>query len=230
MHVGVLRKLQEMGIRLAAISGCSAGALVGALFAAGHAPAAILEIAESLPFSQILTPAWSRRGLLDTAGLGRFLQKHLPENFEGLSMPFTCNATDVERSETIYFSSGRLVPALLASCCIPLVFRAVEWEGRILLDGGILNNLPIEPLEATCDRVIGSHCNHTGEFYAIRSPKQIGERSFRLAVNQNIRGRAARCWRLIDPPQMGEYDVFAYKKLRAIEAIGYLAASEMDWG
>ncbi|MGL1465725.1 patatin-like phospholipase family protein, partial [Vibrio parahaemolyticus] len=84
----------------------------------------------------------------------------IPHNtFEGLNMPLHVAATDILRGETVYFSSGELAKALMATSCVPVAFEPVKYQGMELFDGGILNNLPIEPLEFNCDALIGVHVN-----------------------------------------------------------------------
>jgi NTE family protein len=63
------------------------------------------------------------------------------------------------QGESVFYSSGELIKPVLASCSIPGLFEPVSFEGRVLVDGGVLNNMPIEPLQSLCDFIIGSHCN-----------------------------------------------------------------------
>jgi NTE family protein len=227
MHIGVLQALEEFQIRPTCVSGCSAGSLIGALYSAGHSPATILQLAESLPILPLLQLTFQSQGLLNMGGLKKWIKNHLPATFEELQYPFHCNATDLEYSETVFFSKGSLLEPLMASCCIPLVFRPITIGEKSLVDGGIMNNLPVEPLLDQCDHIIGSHCNHPGTYRETRTTRAIGERSFRNAINQNTLHRRTKCWIYVDPPEMGPFDVMNISKAREMYQIGYQATLAM---
>lgn len=142
-HAGVLKVLEEEGLRPDLIVGTSAGSLAGVFLAAGVSAARTAMWAEALRWSSLARPVISRMGLLTNDRLGDLLERALPvRTFEELEIPFACVATDLETSEPLVLQSGELLPALQASCAIPGLFTPVELDGRLLADGGMTANVP----------------------------------------------------------------------------------------
>jgi NTE family protein len=142
-HAGVLKVLEEEGLRPDLIVGTSAGALAGAFLAAGVSAARTVMWAEALRWSSMARPALSRLGLLSNERLGELLERALPaRTFDELLIPFACMATDLQTGEPVVLGDGDLNSALRASCAIPGLFLPVEREGRLLIDGGVMSNVP----------------------------------------------------------------------------------------
>lgn len=152
----MLRALAEAGIRPDVIVGCSVGSINGAAFAAEPNMDGVRRldriwrrIAEGDPdlmpsrFMPIVAQM-ARKGtaMHDPNRLAELLDDELvTKTFDGLAIPFHCVATDLESASEHWFDSGRLVPALLASAALPAVYPAVEYRGRTLIDGGVLNEV-----------------------------------------------------------------------------------------
>ncbi len=147
-HVGVIRWLEEHGYTIESISGCSMGALIGGYYAAGKLDAYIEWLSSSDMLDLIK--------LLDIKGSGgvvsgRHLMKKLENLMDGdkqiedLNIKFTAVTTDIDAQKEIWFSSGSLIHAIRASISIPLFFTPYEYEGMLLVDGGVLNPVPIAP-------------------------------------------------------------------------------------
>ena len=146
------------------------------MFAAGYSPDHIFEIVVSSNTLKAMRPAWSRSGLVRMQKVEEVYLKYIPHNtFEHLKIPLTVNATDLYAGETVYFSSGELLKPVMASCSIPGLFEPIVHNGVTLIDGGILNNMPIEPLLGKYDYIIGSHCNP----YGYNKPLSLWRLSFR---------------------------------------------------
>ncbi|MFC0183251.1 NTE family protein [Pseudarcicella hirudinis] len=221
-HLGVLKGLLEQGIQPDMLSGCSAGSIAGAMFAAGYSPDHIFEIVVSNISYRTFRPALSRLGLFKIENIENLYAKYLPHNsFENLKIPLTINATDLYKGETEYFSSGELIKPILASCCIPGLFEPVRFNDKIYIDGGVLNNMPIEPLEGKCDFIIGSHCNPYGVPKRLVSMKSVIEKTLLLAINNNTRSRANRCDFVIEPGGLRDFDPFSISKAKELFTIGY---------
>lgn len=141
-HLGVLDALTDAGMRPTEICGCSAGAIIGALFAAQEEPDAEGLLRDTRLRSLVGLSA-TGTGVFSTAKLETFLRERLPKNIEDLRVPLVINATDMVTGDEVVFRKGPLVPALLASSAIPGIFPLVELNGRLLADGGVLNNLPL---------------------------------------------------------------------------------------
>jgi NTE family protein len=228
-HLGVLKALQEKKVKISAISGCSAGAIIGAMFAAGYSPEHIFEIVISAATLRALRPAWSRSGLLKMQKAEDVYLKYIPHNsFERLQIPLTVNATNLYLGETIYFSSGELLKPVMASCCIPGLFEPITFRENILVDGGVINNMPIEPLLTKYDYIIGSHCNPFGKQTMPKSMSTIVQKSLFLAINNNSKGRLSQCDLVIEPPGLKIFDPYDVRKASEIFKVGYEFASKLD--
>jgi NTE family protein len=228
-HLGILKALQEKKLEISGISGCSAGAIVGAMFAAGYSPEHIFEIVISSATLRAMRPAWSRSGLLKMQKAEEVYLKYIPHNsFERLQIPLTVNATNLYIGETIYFSSGELLKPVMASCCIPGLFEPITFRENILVDGGVLNNMPIEPLLSKYDYIIGSHCNPFGKQTMPKSMSSIVQKSLFLAINNNSKGRLAQCDLVIEPPALKLFDPYDVRKASEIFKAGYEFASKLE--
>ncbi len=145
-HIGVIDALENHGFTINSVTGCSMGAVVGGIYAAGG-----LEKFRKWAFSLERTDlfklydfVFSSQGLIRGERVFKQIERYIPDrNIEDLSIPFKALATDLNAQKEIVFSSGSLYRALRASSAIPAVVKPAEFEGLELLDGGILNPLPI---------------------------------------------------------------------------------------
>ena len=99
--------------------------------------------------------------------------------------------------------------------------KLIEIEGNFYVDGGVLNNLPVEPLEGICDVVIGVNCNHLPEESNIKNMKSLIERSVIMTMNFNVYSRKSKCDYFIEAPGLGKYGVFDIKKASDLFQAGY---------
>jgi len=144
-HLGVLAGLERHGYRVRAISGTSAGGIVAAIYAAGYSPAEMLE-----RFTQIdqSTLYGHRPGelpaILGVAGINQILQEMIGDRtFEQLNIPCALTAVDLATGEEVILQSGRVIDATLATMALPGIFPPHPWEGRYLVDGGIVDPVPV---------------------------------------------------------------------------------------
>lgn len=145
-HVGVLRAFEENAIPIDAIAGASAGALVGGLYAAGLSIAQLELLARKFRWRHMGRPSFSRLGLQSNAPMEKFLRAYLPvTRFEDLRIPFAALATDlVAGAPVVLRDTGDLTFAIRASVCLPAFYVPVrDPQGRLLVDGGLVANLPI---------------------------------------------------------------------------------------
>ncbi|MGN6248827.1 MAG: patatin-like phospholipase family protein [Ginsengibacter sp.] len=225
-HLGVLKVLDELKIIPSAISGVSAGAIFGALYSSGKSPDEILSLAKNnsyLTFSNFL---WRKEGLFSMETLRKILTQHLPEDFESLKIPLYVNATNFLHNKTVYFSSGELIKPLIASASFPVLFEPVSTQAGRLVDGGLLNNLPVEPLIERSDRIIGSHVNKLADVSKSNvrfSKAALVERCFHLAIANTVYTKAHLCNILIEP-SLDTFGLFRMRNLQQIFDIGYQAA------
>jgi len=221
-HIGVIKALQELGVSIDMISGTSAGAIVGALFAKGLTPAEMFTAVSGLSLLKSARPAWAWSGLLTMDGLVALLNKYIPENnFNALKIPLTVAATEVRLCQVHYFTAGELTPAIVSSCSIPAVFNPVAFGNHLYVDGGLLDNLPVRPIREQCDFIVASHCNHMDTTYDEHSLRAIIERSLLLAVTANTAASRRQCDIVIEPPKLGRFSSLDMSHSQDIFDAGY---------
>ncbi len=150
-HIGVVKVLQDAGIRIDYLAGTSFGGIVGAALASGKSIAEIEDFA--LHFSQfremmkLMDLTTHRRGLFHGEKIRKFLANWLGEDltFESLRIPLVMNAVNLSTGQEVALHEGPVMPALFSTMCIPGVFSPVFYKDQWLVDGGVLNNVPVEP-------------------------------------------------------------------------------------
>ena len=153
-HVGVLQSLEEAGIQPIAISGASMGGIIGALYACGMSAGELrhfaLSLAKPREMLRLVDLLPGRRGLISSDKLRRLLCHEIGQDttFADLRVPLALSATDLALGRQVKLTEGRVLPAVMATCAFPGVFPPVEIDGRQLVDGGVLNNLPVDMLAA----------------------------------------------------------------------------------
>ncbi|OGS34914.1 MAG: hypothetical protein A2474_00570 [Elusimicrobia bacterium RIFOXYC2_FULL_34_12] len=151
-HIGVLKALQENNIPIDIIVGTSAGALIGGLYASGMDITKIEELGKDVGWNEISDLSMFRmltlitaESLLSNNKLEKYLAKHIgKKRFDELEIPFACIACDIKTGERIIFKDGEAGFAMMVSATIPGVFKPVEYRHRLLIDGGIVDNLPVD--------------------------------------------------------------------------------------
>ncbi|MEN8006025.1 MAG: patatin-like phospholipase family protein [Candidatus Krumholzibacteriota bacterium] len=152
-HVGVLKSLEKRGIEPVAIAGCSMGGIVGALIAAGIDSGGILEIVEKLKPWKLLDVG--RMGsLIGGRGMAHQMEEYLPATFEELNIPLAVTAVDLQEGKLVVLSEGPLPPALRGTSSIPGIISTEQHDGRYLIDGGLLNNLPVDVIRSLTNRPV----------------------------------------------------------------------------
>lgn len=149
-HIGVLKVLQREGIEVECIVGSSMGGVIAAALAAGISPAEMeaeaLRMSRTRNLIRLIDLRPPRRGLLTGKRLRAYLSEMLGEerNFESLTMPLALTAVDLRSGREITLSEGSVIEAVLATCAFPGILPPVEKDERRLVDGGLLNNLPVD--------------------------------------------------------------------------------------
>ncbi len=221
-HLGVIQALTEQGIQFSHISGTSAGAVAAAFFAAGYAPKDILKVIQDSHLLRLLRPAFGSAGLLSILNIQFLFKKYIKHNsFQELNTRITISSVDLGQGKLVYFTDGDLDLAILASCCLPGIFRPIVINNHMYVDGGILNNFPVEPLVGNCDFIIGSSCNHLPPVTEIHSFGQLVDRAAMLAINASLDNHKILCDVVIEPHGLGSYGIFDTDKAEEIYNIGY---------
>ena len=156
-HVGVLAALDENGLQPDAYAGTSAGALVAALAAFGVSPQTLQDRLGALTWPALADPSLSRIGLLTNVELGTLVHRLVGEvSIRDAPVPLFILATDILTGERVVLRDAPLADAVRASSAVPGVFAPVEIGGRLLVDGALIENVPVAPLrEAGAELVVG---------------------------------------------------------------------------
>lgn len=145
-HVGVIKALEEEGIKPDYITGCSMGSVVGGCYAAGMSVEEMYETFMQIkPFDIIDVNLSLRHSVLKGNKMyDMLIQKIGKVRFEELIIPFQCVASDMLSNKLITLKEGELATAVRASSSIPLVFSPVKYKDKLLVDGGVLCRIPVE--------------------------------------------------------------------------------------
>ena len=222
-HAGILKALNEYDIYPDMISGVSAGAIVGALYADGKSPDEIFEIFSSeekfFKFVKFTVP---KKGFFKTVGLKSNLGKNLKaRTFSELKIPLYVAATNISKGEISYFNEGEILPCVLASASIPVLFEPVEIDGDLFVDGGVLDNFPLEPIQEHCKKLIGISLNPIHPEEEFDHLFHIAERTFRLSVSSHIRTKFSECSMVFEPEDLGSFGLLDVSKGKEMFELGY---------
>jgi len=221
IHLGVLKAFDENGIKIDAISGSSIGAIIGALYCAGINPLEIKSIMKSKKFASVFHLSWNKKGLLTMTRLRKTLSQFIPINdFESLNIPFYCCISNLDSGEFEIVDSGDLGLAVSASASIPILFEPVEINGNYYVDGGLFNNLPVDPLMEKYKNIVGVHVNNYKQTSA-NNLRAVAERVFTLVSKQNVDPKLKHCDFVIEPELEQSYRVFDFRHTHELFEIGY---------
>lgn len=160
-HIGVLRAIEEKNINIDYICGTSIGAFVAAFYAFGKSWEEIAEIAMGLDWMDITALTLSKYGLMSNSKISTLIHQHIGnKNIEDAEIPLAMVAADASSGEKVILDKGPVAPAVEASTCIPGIFVPVEYKDRLLVDGGIVENVPISTARSLgAEFVIGVDLN-----------------------------------------------------------------------
>jgi NTE family protein len=226
-HLGLIQALNEAGIYPDVISGTSAGALAGVLYADGYTPNDILIMMNSGSRLDFMRPTLPREGLLQISGISKILKANLHANtFEELKVPLYVAATDLNNGKVKYFSEGALIDPVIASASIPVLFQPVIINNIHYVDGGVLDNLPVKPIEDKCKKIIGSFVNPVGSVEKVNGLINIAERTFNLSMSKEIIEKSKRFDLFIAPPELRNFGILDPEKAEELFSVGYNSTKE----
>ncbi|MGC9355810.1 MAG: patatin-like phospholipase family protein, partial [Mariniphaga sp.] len=186
-HLGVIAALNEKGIYPEVISGTSAGAIVGAFIAGQKSPEEVMKIFKKGWFFQYTKLNLPVNGLLKLDGLREIIEEEIEyKNIEDLPVPFYVALANMNKGAVEYKNSGHLGKAVLASSSIPVLFAPIEIEGQFYVDGGLMDNIPIEPIKNDCEQIIVVNIAPLNPREKFKNLIQIASRTFYMSVNANM--------------------------------------------
>jgi NTE family protein len=210
-HIGVIRWLTENGYAIRSIAGSSMGALVGGIYAAGKLElyADWVLALERMDVVRLLDPSFGRAGLFKGERIMDVLRELIGDcTIEDLPVSFTAVATNLDSGKEVWLRKGKLFDAIRASIATPLVFTPFSLGGRRLLDGGLVNPIPIAPtLNDTTDLTVAVNLSGRSEVRPaapVPAPAPRGN-----AYRQRIRSFVESLYpaRAPEPPVLGIIDI-----------------------
>jgi len=195
-HIGVIEELVAQGFDIRSIAGCSMGALIGGVYAAGKLDAYRDWVLPLHRFDVLRLLDWTLTGggFIKGDRIINALRKHIGDiEIEELPISFTAVAVDLDAQREVWFSRGSLFDAIRASIAIPTIFRPAHLDGRLLVDGGLLNPLPVSPtLRDLTDATIAVDVNGPAEPLEPNTPLHAEELSSAAPATTASSERRAR--------------------------------------
>lgn len=223
-HIGALRALGEAGIEPQKIVGVSAGALVGAMYAAGVSADDMMAFALQSSIFRFYKLGMPLTGLTSSDYLQERLATVIPQNsFEGLQRQFYVGVTNLNTGQLECHDSGPLHELVAASCGIPFLFRPVVINGAQYVDGGVIENMPVKPLLNQTDFIIGSNLMPYESLKPTDVKTVIGIvwRCFDLSIMANTLPSAELCDVVLEPSTLNDYHIFNLNRLSDLHDLGY---------
>ncbi len=189
-HIGVIEVLEQQGYEIRSISGSSMGALIGGIYAAGHLSTYTQWVTALDRFDvlKLLDLSFSGSAFFKGERIISTLRELIGDcNIEDLPIPYTAVATDLDENKEVWLSSGPLFNAIRASIAFPTVFSAMTYNGRTLVDGGLLNPVPIAPtLHDHTDLTIAVSLSGKARHVAPVKPKSVSKNGRVSGYHQKI--------------------------------------------
>jgi NTE family protein len=200
-HVGVLRVLVESGIPIDALAGTSVGSVAAAAFASGVPVEQMAEEARKIRWKSFARWTIPRLGFASNDRMETMLRRVLRcTRFEELRIPLAVVAADISTGEAVVFRHGDLIPPLRASCSFPGLFTPVPYEGRLLVDGAIVETVPAEALaDFGVDTVIAVDLKTNGAGHVPTNIFQVVGQAFQIAQHLNQAPWREHCDLVIEP-------------------------------
>lgn len=226
-HIGVLMAFEHFGIKPTVLSGVSAGAIAASLYGSGLTPNDIIEcFTEASSFGDYTEWSLPKNGFMKLDRFGNLLEKWLPvKNLEEMKIPTVICATDLDHGKSVGWGKGEIVPRVLASCSIPIIFNPIKINGVTYVDGGVLRNLPAWAIRDYCKTLFGSNCSPLSKKYDGKGGIiDVAYRTFHLIMKSNTPQDLRLCDYIIQNEQLANVGTFALSSIRKGVTAGYDAA------
>lgn len=228
-HVGVLKAFEENNIKISHISGASMGAIVGAIYANGYSATEIqgfIEKYKMYNIRNIVSFQKKRSGLSSQKKVQDMLHEVIPHNsFEQLKYKFFLSVVEIRGAQWEIISSGdNLIDYISASMAVPFIFEPETIGAKMYIDGGLMNNLPVEPLRDICDIVIAVDVQVPVNHELDLSVKNFAVRCYNIMQKQMQQERIKLCDHYITVPELELYNATDFNKYKELQELGYKAA------
>lgn len=160
-HIGVIKALQELNVKVDRVAGTSIGAIMGAIYAS-NPDVDFDKLVEKLDLIKIASMILSHIDKTEKSKLEDLFKQYISaRDFKDFVIPFSFNAVDVNNAKEVIFNKGSIFPEIFSSMSIPGIFPPLKHEGKYLIDGGVLNNIPVNCVEKYCNKIIVSDLSTT---------------------------------------------------------------------
>lgn len=224
-QVGVLRAFEKAGIKADCVAGTSSGSIVAAAYASGLSMDEIEKFGIHTGLNELYRFGMPRAGLVSSDALEDYISRHIGvTDFKKLRIPLAVVATDICSGEEVVFTQGPLGKAVRASCSIPGVYQPVDYSGRQLADGGLVENVPVEALKALgADVVIAVNVfGHPQIFPPATNVFQVLMRTWYFFVREQSTWRANAD--VVLEPDLRAYDQFDFSSAEEMLRVGEACA------
>jgi len=227
-HIGILKALCEAVVEIKQISGTSIGGLIAALFAFGKSPQEIEQIIIELDWLDVTSLTLSKFGILSNDELGNQAEKALGRvTIESAQIPLTLLATDISSGKRVILDKGDLARAVMASTCLPGIFVPVEIDDRLLVDGGLVENVPVSPLrEAGADFVVGVDLSAGRHYQRPDDIIDVLANAIDIAIDNVTRHQTGSA-DLVIAPELSAYSRRDTSRIPELIEEGYKAARQL---
>ena len=222
-HIGVLKAFEEERIKFDCVAGTSAGSLIGAMYCADVSCEEMIEVAKQVKQKELIG-----RFVLnsDSSNIERVANRLLEDKtFRQLSVPFAAVAVDISDGQEVVLNTGSVAKAVSASCAVPALFKPVEIDGMVLVDGGLLNNMPADVCRSMgAEIVIAVDLNHhRGSGTKSRKLKDTLVATWNITTKSTMY-KGIHNSDLIIEPELTEYKNTSLKYIDQMVEEGYRAA------
>jgi NTE family protein len=228
-HIGILQALSEASIPIHAIAATSGGAIIGAFYAAGKTPQEMQALAREISWKKLTRVTIPRLGLLSNERMETFVTERLGDpTFRDLAIPLAVVAADLTTGKKAVFTEGRIGPPIRASCSIPQVFTPVSINGNLVVDGGLVEYLPIQTLaDMGCDIRIGVNLGAVHNWHA-KDPKNFFEVALRVIgfVSQRNALISEQMADYVIRPDLSAFGPYELDRAEELIRIGYEAGTQ----
>lgn len=227
-HIGVLKALEEQNIQVQFISGTSIGALIASLYAFGVSVDEIEDIAVHLSWLDITNLSLSKYGLLSNAKMEKLISQHIKyELIEEAKIPLAMIATDISNGEKVVLDKGNIAQSIMASSCIPGIFIPVDIDERMLVDGAITENVPVQTVKKMgAEYIIGVDLN---PIHAHGKPSNIIDvllNTFHYSIKHVVETQISES-DIIIRPDLSKYSLSNTKNIKEVIEEGYRKTLEV---
>lgn len=225
-HIGVFKAFDEFGIRPSVLSGVSAGSVAAVMYGAGMSPKEMEEcFVDVTKLNDFISWKLPGNSLLKIDKFGKLIESWLPvRNLEDLKIPTIVCATDFERGKSVGWSKGEIVPRVMASCSIPIVFEPVRIKDTYYVDGGVLRNLPAWAIRRYCKTLYGINCSPLSRVW--KDPEKhnlidVALRSYQMMTKANTLQDINICDHVIHLRGAHAIGTFDVSKMHKTVTLGY---------